>query len=479
MQSPIHITPSRRYQQQMLSPGRHIRTPAKLFNDDMDSMSQLSTPTMQYVQSPTTPSSASVLTPLSPNTIQMDCMQSPDNVVFANKAYRTLVGTPVTTTSTSSGIYTPSYYKRMNNRSPQQNVVMSRKAHKLLVGGLSPQRTRLSPGRHSPSRRHSPRRSSPYSHRSGFNAREELANSNRRKTVFESGLKRASSEGDAKFFKEPTSRIQSINPLKSNLHKSNSIGNLKKPSSLQVPEEELHTRKSKTPKHGLIQRVKQLKKKSSKKKNRLSDSSRLALAQDIFGAEVHVRGKSSRPNSPIRSPAKIRVLVDGTFSDDASQLIHIPSLNIGAVLTNEHYNSVFHDFCKQERSTENIDFWNEVTRYDQWASRRNRLSHAKQIFDNYVSPNGPNALNIDLHAVNYIRQKIIAAESAQIGSSEAEDALIGLFQPVRTSIEVCMNDTLHRFKASQSYRSMLKVGSNSTTAAAENNTNSGGGCTVQ
>jgi hypothetical protein len=404
----------------------------------------------------------------SPSSIRMK-MNTPTSINVSSKAFQLLMGDPTVAINSppiSNAVYTPSYYKNQQLHQLQSPVnstsslIMSKKAHKLLIDGKSPPQQPIDLTNVLASQHLETKGSLHHIIRT---PRKEIASSDK------SVLENLSCNNNAVPFSY-MQRTESTNSLKRTtvhtnsfglkpLTRSRSFGSFTTSSSLRKASIELERTASPVKNSGknktLLQhlRVKALKKK--KKKLRLSDSSRRALALNAVGTEheFHIKGQDSKSMSASQVSREAALSRGNLLPlNKLDNTTDIPQLEITTVLAIDEYRSYFKEFCNLELSTENIDFWEECLKYEKWSNKKQRLIHAKNLYNAYICPAAPNSLNIDIYAINKIKKRLDASER---NSDSVEDNLVDLLKEVKSSIEVCMSDTYHRFKQSQLYKNMI------------------------
>lgn len=103
-------------------------------------------------------------------------------------------------------------------------------------------------------------------------------------------------------------------------------------------------------------------------------------------------------------------------------------------LHTEILNKAFHNFCDIERSTENIDVWNEVQRY-RAVEQEGRKELATHIVQKYFNNMGDDELNISEGVKSRLNKKM-----------EQDVLSEDMFDELQYELEILMNDTHKRFK---------------------------------
>jgi hypothetical protein len=131
--------------------------------------------------------------------------------------------------------------------------------------------------------------------------------------------------------------------------------------------------------------------------------------------------------------------------------LYYKKMEVLDALNNEEYRMLFKEFCQYELSTENIYFWEECLKYEEWISKEQRLTHAKQLYNIFIDPTSNNSLNIDIHAIKAIKKRIDDCEN----NSASQDDLSDLLDLVKSLVELCMSDTFHRFYNDKTYQNKI------------------------
>jgi class 3 adenylate cyclase len=98
------------------------------------------------------------------------------------------------------------------------------------------------------------------------------------------------------------------------------------------------------------------------------------------------------------------------------------------------------DFCKSERSSENIDLYNEIHAFKTIGSNSERTEKARRISRNYFAMDGMYTVNINEQLKRQLNDKVNAG---QVDST--------LFDTLTLELTILMGDTVKRFKVSPKF----------------------------
>lgn len=144
---------------------------------------------------------------------------------------------------------------------------------------------------------------------------------------------------------------------------------------------------------------------------------------------------------------------------------------IKALLTNDRNRAYFKQFCEEEKSIENISFWEEVElRYKKIQDGLQRYAFARKIFETFIDPyDAPYQLNIEQRLVDEIESQLDAfsyldsylAPEDDENSDDKDLSRMSLAFPLHTffdnlviAAERLMIDTAQRFQKSKLYQLM-------------------------
>jgi hypothetical protein len=87
-----------------------------------------------------------------------------------------------------------------------------------------------------------------------------------------------------------------------------------------------------------------------------------------------------------------------------------------------------------------MHFYENVIVYNTWKNKRQRLPHAKAIFDRFIRLEAEEQINIDLYAVSNVDARIKRKYSTIVNTiveaeNDPNEHLVGLFDQISSAIE--------------------------------------------
>jgi hypothetical protein len=145
-----------------------------------------------------------------------------------------------------------------------------------------------------------------------------------------------------------------------------------------------------------------------------------------------------------------KMLEKSVFKRETYLQSNSTQLNFGETMSRGANRHHFKKYCKTERNSENVEFWEQIQyKYKKLKNRDQRMLLANNLFYSYIDPNSHSALNINMKIVNKIKNRI---ENAKY---DTDDKLSDLFDDLQTEIENVMVDAFTRFQLSSEYEKML------------------------
>jgi hypothetical protein len=110
------------------------------------------------------------------------------------------------------------------------------------------------------------------------------------------------------------------------------------------------------------------------------------------------------------------------------------------------------NFLKKEYCEENMYFYENVLVFNTWKNKKQRLPHAKDVYQRFISVDAPEQINIDMYAITDIEERIRKCEEGVI-----DEHLVGLFDNVSAAVEHIMLDSYSRFVITPAYSEMIRA----------------------
>ncbi|KAJ6227961.1 regulator of g protein signaling [Anaeramoeba flamelloides] len=128
------------------------------------------------------------------------------------------------------------------------------------------------------------------------------------------------------------------------------------------------------------------------------------------------------------------------------QQSEIPNIPLTVLLKQKEFRKFFLDFLVSKFSQENLLFWVEVEKYTK-LKENELLSHAKQIFQEYIAKDSPYHISIDQNIANQCQQEIQSSNTSR-----------NCFKAARESVEYLMSIGAYpKFLKSPEYKKLLKL----------------------
>jgi hypothetical protein len=134
------------------------------------------------------------------------------------------------------------------------------------------------------------------------------------------------------------------------------------------------------------------------------------------------------------------------------------SLSFSEVRDNDRFRKYFVDYCNSEHSSENINCYEEIIKFNKIANPQERFAKACYIYEEFLAPSvAPQEININLKQIYRIEKEInLEKTTVKKNPNYKPNVVSTLFEEIRSTLNVVMLDTYARFKLSEIYSDLVE-----------------------
>jgi hypothetical protein len=143
-----------------------------------------------------------------------------------------------------------------------------------------------------------------------------------------------------------------------------------------------------------------------------------------------------------------------TFKEQVQEF----SLPFSEVRDNDRFRKYFVDYCNSEHSSENINCYEEIIKFNKIANPQERFAKACYIYEEFLAPSvAPQEININLKQIYRIEKEInLEKTTVKKNPNYKPNVVSTLFEEIRSTLNIVMLDTYARFKLSEIYCDLVE-----------------------